>query len=127
MTLTLRSHERETLTLYFNETCQLLYNPYDLHGERMNEGWGCGFFPTTLTIPPGETIRRQFHFQAVRFDYDVGANVPLPAGLYRFEAFLVRHGYSDPSLERCPDWAGDCFTSPPFAVRILEPESGTQP
>ncbi len=123
ITLTLTNHEREAITLLFPTGCQLLYHVYDQHGNRVDEGWGCVFFPSWLTIEPGVTARQQMPFVAAQYDYSRQAYVPLPPGPYRIRAYLDRHYYESQSFEACWDYEG-CFWSPPFVVRLLEQEPG---
>lgn len=107
ITLSITNHEREPVTLHFGSGCQLLFNVYDLHGNQVSETWVCGYFPTTLTLEGGETLRRRTSgWLAARFDWSRLAYVPLPAGPYRVHAFVSGHGY----------------LSPPFVVQLLEQE-----
>lgn len=88
--------ERESVTLRFADTCQLLHAVYDRHGNEVPQQWGCFYVPTSLTIGPGETVRQQRWLFTSRWDDRLHAYVPLPPGPYRVHAYLKRYGYSSP-------------------------------
>ena len=102
LNLSVTNHEREPVTLHFGATCQLLFIVYDRHGAQVSESWICGFFPTTLSLGAGETVRRTEGWLAAHYDYSQHADVPLPPGPYRIHAYLPEHGY----------------LSPPFVVQV---------
>ncbi len=102
--LSVTNHERESVTLRFNDSCQLLYVVYDRHGTQVSEGWSCFFFGSTLTLGPGETVEKRLAWRAARYDEGQHGYVPLPTGPYRMHAYLKKFGYM----------------SPPFVVRLVE-------
>jgi len=101
------NHEKESVTLRFPHSCQLLYVVYDRHGTEVSLGWSCWTFGSTLTLEPGKTVQRRLKWRAVRWDDSQYGYVPLPTGPYRMHAYLDKWGYM----------------SPPFAVRLVEPAS----
>jgi hypothetical protein len=96
--LSVTSHEREPVTLRFHDSCQLEFVAYDRGGIRVDEGWSCFFFGSTLTLAPGQTVRQSKQFRAARYDEQLHAYVPLPTGTYRFHALLNGLGYYSPPL-----------------------------
>lgn len=89
LVLSVTNHEYRAVTLYFASGCHLLHEVRDSSGVRVSPSWGCTDFPTSLTLGPGETQESAHTWRAARYDYHLGAYVPLPAGRYEVRAFLA--------------------------------------